>query len=115
MLGDTRGAKRTSGFMGARRFSARRGHTRHSARPSTWQAGGLLRRRGLRRAFKRWIVTKRKHDDRSDDGAAREKNEASEIGSRPIAQLSEYFRPEISAEIADRIHRGDACRGSCSA
>jgi hypothetical protein len=46
---------------------------------------GLLRRRGLRRAFKRWIMTERKHDDRSDDGAAREKNEASEIGSRPIA------------------------------
>ena len=50
-----------------------------------YQAGGLLRPRGLRRAFKRWIMTERKHDDRSDDGAACEKNEASEIGSRPIA------------------------------
>jgi hypothetical protein len=47
--------------------------------------GGLLRPRGLCRAFKCWIMTERKHDDRSDDGAAREKNEASEIGSRPIA------------------------------
>ena len=48
------------------------------------QAVRLLRRRGLRRAFKRWIMTERKHDDRSHDSATREKNEASEIGPRPV-------------------------------
>jgi hypothetical protein len=82
----------------------------------TWNLdAGLLRRRGLRRALERGIVTEHKHDDGSYQGAGRKEDEASEISSGPIAQYSKYFGSEKTAEIADRIYRGDTGRRSCSA
>ena len=69
-------------------------------------------RRCLCRAFEGWIVTKHKHDDGSDDGAACEEGQAGEIGSGPIAQLPKDFGPEIPAEIADGTDGGNACRCS---